>query len=623
MGDGHAALIAALERAGCQPTQTRDGWRAGCPAHEDKNPSLSVGHGDRKPVVLKCHAGCPSAAILAALGLDQMQVLAGGKSTRPPLGDPVAVYNYGTYEVVRYDNPKTFRQRRSNGHGGYTWSLKGIAPRLYHQDTLTTGRAVIVEGEKDVDRLRALKWPATCNSGGAGKWRAAHTAALVAATVTQAIIIPDTDTPGREHAQTVAASCHAAGIAVKVVTLPNPHKDVSEYFEDGGDVAALAALCKAAARWSPADAPRADDADLPVARIEPISEFTPEQTEWVIPGWLASGEFHLLARQAGMGKSTLAMKIAAMVSRSQDFNGGPCAGGDVVVWSGEDDYTKTLLPRLLVNGADPAYVQFVRTVDHAPGDAREFTPADDMPALARALAERPGVRLVILDPILAIAAGARDSYRPEDVRKCLLPIQALTRGLGVAVLGITHFLKRHNSTGSDPLDRVIGSQAWGAVARIVWAVDKLDTGGRGLMLAKSNLGSSAGGYTYELVEELLPTDDPPAAAVAGLTVRFPGTLDGEAADVFRTAPANPRDKDRQTARDSAADWLKDYLADQVRSWTDVKATGKTEGYTEITLRRARDGLKAAGIIQGEPGVSRGTYIWRLVASATPFPTKDT
>ena len=89
--------------------------------------------------------------------------------------------------------------------------------------------------------------------GGAGKWRAAHTAALVAATVTQAIIIPDTDTAGREHAQTVAARCHAAGIAVKVVTLPDPHKDVSEYFEDGGDVAKLTALCKAAPRWSPAD----------------------------------------------------------------------------------------------------------------------------------------------------------------------------------------------------------------------------------------------------------------------------------------------------------------------------------------------------------------------------------
>ena len=282
MVDGHAALIAALERAVCQPTQTRDGWRARCPAHKDKNPSLSVGHGDRKPVVLKCHAGCPSAAILAALGLDQMQVLAGGKSTRPPLGDPVAVYNYGTYEVVRYDNPKTFRQRRSNGHGGYTWSLKGIAPRLYHQDTLTTGRAVIVEGEKDVDRLRALKWPATCNSGGAGKWRAAHTAALVAATVTQAIIIPDTDTAGREHAQTVAARCHAAGIAVKVARLQDPYKDVSNYLDNGDSVSTLTTLCTAAPRWLPADASLADDADLPVARVRAIDEQSGQQCLGVV-----------------------------------------------------------------------------------------------------------------------------------------------------------------------------------------------------------------------------------------------------------------------------------------------------------------------------------------------------
>ena len=240
-------------------------------------------------------------------------------------------------------------------------------------------------------------------------------------------IIPDTDAPGRAHAQAVAARCHAAGIAVKVARLPDPYKDVSNYLDNGGSVTTLTTLCTAAPRWLPADAPLADDADLAVARLEPINAFTPEQTEWVIPGWLASGEFHLLAGQAGMGKSTLAMKVAAMVSRSQTST---VTRARAVTWScgpGEDHYTKTLLPRLLVNGADPAHVHFVRMVDHASGDAREFTPADDIPALARALSEQPGVRLVILDPILAIAARARDSYRPEDVRKCLLPIQALTR----------------------------------------------------------------------------------------------------------------------------------------------------------------------------------------------------
>ncbi len=401
----------------------------------------------------------------------------------------------------------------------------------------------------------------------------------------------------------------------KAIDLPAPHKDVSDFIDAGGNVNVLADACKAAPEWGPSDAPAA-----PVARLEPITEFTPEPTPWVIPGWLAAGEFHLLAGQAGMGKSTLAMKIAAMVSRSQDFNGEPCAGGDVALWSGEDDYNKTLLPRLLVNGADQAHVHFVRTVDHG-DDAQDFNPADHMPALAQALENKPGVRLVILDPILSIAAGVRDSYRPEDIRQCLLPVQALTRARGVAVLGITHFLKRHNATGSDPLDRVIGSQAWGAVARIVWAVDTLDDGGRGLMLAKSNLGPSAGGYTYQLVEEQLPTDDPNGQPVAGLKVRFPGRLAGEAADVFRTAATNPRDKDRETARDSAADWLKDYLSAHARPWDDVTATGKTEGFTEHTLRRARDMLKAAGIVNGKRGVTQA-FVWHLVANESSSPRED-
>lgn len=40
-----------------------------CPAHPDRNPSLSVGRGRKLAVVLRCHAGCTIEAILAALGL--------------------------------------------------------------------------------------------------------------------------------------------------------------------------------------------------------------------------------------------------------------------------------------------------------------------------------------------------------------------------------------------------------------------------------------------------------------------------------------------------------------------------------------------------------------------------
>jgi putative DNA primase/helicase len=48
--------------------RTGDGWTAICPAHEDKQSSLSVAHRDGK-WLLKCHAGCTWEAVIAALGL--------------------------------------------------------------------------------------------------------------------------------------------------------------------------------------------------------------------------------------------------------------------------------------------------------------------------------------------------------------------------------------------------------------------------------------------------------------------------------------------------------------------------------------------------------------------------
>lgn len=49
--------------------QHGDKWTARCPAHEDEQPSLSVAEGKDGCVLLKCHAGCPTEAIMAAIGL--------------------------------------------------------------------------------------------------------------------------------------------------------------------------------------------------------------------------------------------------------------------------------------------------------------------------------------------------------------------------------------------------------------------------------------------------------------------------------------------------------------------------------------------------------------------------
>src|SRR5262245_11352351 len=99
----------------------------------------------------------------------------------------VATYDYTDeascllYQVVRYQ-PKAFRQRRRDGKGGWSWNL-GDKPRVLYRLPELLGApknqpVFVVEGEKDVDRLYSLGLVATCNAGGAGKWRSEYNRAF-------------------------------------------------------------------------------------------------------------------------------------------------------------------------------------------------------------------------------------------------------------------------------------------------------------------------------------------------------------------------------------------------------------------------------------------------------------
>jgi hypothetical protein len=123
----------------------------------------------------------------------------------------VATYDYrdegGTlrFQVVRLRDPKSFRQRRPDGRGGWIWNLEGVAPLLYRLPELLaadpTEWVFIVEGEKDVDTLWALGLVATTNPGGAGKWRPEFNRWLVGRRV---VLLPDNDAPGKNHMEMIA-----------------------------------------------------------------------------------------------------------------------------------------------------------------------------------------------------------------------------------------------------------------------------------------------------------------------------------------------------------------------------------------------------------------------------------
>jgi hypothetical protein len=67
-------VLDALYRAGCRPRRSLEGWTAPCPLHDwrywrNPLPSLTVRGSPRGWAVVRCRAGCPTSAVLDALGL--------------------------------------------------------------------------------------------------------------------------------------------------------------------------------------------------------------------------------------------------------------------------------------------------------------------------------------------------------------------------------------------------------------------------------------------------------------------------------------------------------------------------------------------------------------------------
>jgi len=205
-------------------------WMAKCPAHDDNNPSLSIRDADGK-VLLHCHAGCRQRDVIEALKARGLWPERPANRRR----EIVATYDYDDeaghvlYQVVR-TQPKSFFQRRSDGHGGWIYR-KNKRQVLYHlREVIEAPIVFVVEGEKDVETLRSQGFVATTNAGGAeAPWLPEFTAALAGREV---ILIPDNDRPGRERVARIARALLGRVTRLVILELENV-KDVSEWFERG------------------------------------------------------------------------------------------------------------------------------------------------------------------------------------------------------------------------------------------------------------------------------------------------------------------------------------------------------------------------------------------------------
>ena len=344
------------------------------------------------------------------------------------------------------------------------------------------------------------------------------------------------------------------------------------------------------------------------------SDVRPEPINWLWYNWLATGKLHLLGGQPGSGKTTIAGALAAAVTRAGSFpDGSRCSvAGNVIIWSGEDDPQDTLAPRLIAAGANMDKIFFVGGVCED-GKSRDFDPAKDVALLQEAIKKAGGAALVIVDPIVSAVTG--DSHKNSETRRALQPLVSLCAEIGAALLGITHFTK--GTAGREPIERINGSVAFGALARIVMVaakkIEEDDSEDRSqpqrfLARAKSNIGPDGDGFAYEL--EQVELQD--FAGVTASRVVWGAGIAGTARELLGEAE-RVEDEGGSELREAEA-FLRDALAEGPVATTEIKSAAGGHAIAWRTVERAKRSLGVEAFRKGEEGVKGGgRWFWRLTS----------
>jgi putative DNA primase/helicase len=349
--------------------------------------------------------------------------------------------------------------------------------------------------------------------------------------------------------------------------------------------------------------------------LKRAADVVSEPIDWLWRHYLARGKLHLLGGAPSAGKTTLACWFAAVVSKAGSFPGGPKApGGTVLIWSGEDAIADTLKPRLEAAGANLDRIHFIDGVTEQDGP-RAFDPARDIANLERAVQQLGDVALLILDPVVSAVAG--DGHKSNDVRRALQPIVDMVGRHGVAALGITHFSK--GTSGRDPTERITGSVAFGALARVVLVAAKetQDNGEtaspadmRIFTRAKSNIGPDGGGFRYAVEQVDLP------GGITTTKVVWGEPLSGSARELLGQAESDTEQGGGSgAALDEAVNFLLFELADGAVPVKELERSAADAGIAKATLRRA---YEKAGVKKERSGFGKGGSWIAFIPGSEPI-----
>jgi putative DNA primase/helicase len=324
------------------------------------------------------------------------------------------------------------------------------------------------------------------------------------------------------------------------------------------------------------------------------SVIVPEKVEWLWQDFIASGRLTGLVGYPGLGKSQVGIDLAARVSTGRDFPGGAANGkaGHVLILSAEDNPADTIVPRLIAAEADRSRIHIVKAVRDGDGE-RPFNLSVDLDRLEREY-DLTRVKLLVIDPVSSYL-GSANRNNGRDVRAIQDRLASFAAKHELAVLTVSHLNK---SRGASAITRIMGSTEWVAVPRAVFVVTEEPGTDRRLFLPlKNNLAPDRIGYAFRIENKIVADGIKTSAVVWD---HDPVTI---TADEALAAAKNKK------ASSMAVDFLQQVLSDGPMDQTEAVRLGAEAGFTEKSLRTARENL---GVKPTKEGFGAdGKWVWKL------------
>jgi archaellum biogenesis ATPase FlaH len=516
-----ATLLAKAKRS---PT----GWKACCPAHEDKDPSLFLADGE-DGLALRCYAGCDYQSIAQALEAKGAVL----SRTRAPASEvPSEHFQLGPYHsywdyhdvhgrltmrICRWEQPGGKKDIRPlvKTSDGWKWAHHPTPRPLFQLDRLTNEphkTVVMVEGEKAAvaaqklfPHMVATTWP-----GGAASMGQVDLSILKGRDL---ILIPDCDLPGRKamawmqnHLKDVARTFRIVDPIRFVPGLP-----------EGWDLADALIEARDVAGWL-------DPEKSPQPRLIERG-FTVKEARvhidlpYLVKGLFDRGQIIVLWGAPGSGKTFLALHLSCHIGSGATWAGCRVKQGTVLYICAES--TQSRLENRVSALRDVRPELATSKVLFVPVQVNLLQGEVDLMDVIAAAKSLPDIAMVVIDT-LSVTFGGGDENSPNDMSRYVSNMKRIKEETGAAVLLVHH-------AGKDESRGMRGHSALLGALDAEFLVEKLEAApgwpSRMLKAGKLREGlSNADVFAFNLEVRSLG-DDPDGDAVSTCVVT-PSSVSG-------------------------------------------------------------------------------------------------